>query len=187
VAEIDPDVVETAHRFFDFPRDSPVRVRVEDARTFVDSVRGTRRYDVVYGDAFNAFSVPYHLTTREFAGKVRAAMAPDGVYLTNLIDILDSGAFLNAYLNTVRAAFPWTAVWCSDPWATAQRNTFVVAAAARDPGIRELRDGAGNVFARPLSEETLAALRARHGALQLTDDHAPVESLMAPVFLGAVR
>ena len=45
-------------------------------------------YDFVYGDAFNDFSVPWHLTTREFSEKISSLLHPtEGIYLVNLIDI----------------------------------------------------------------------------------------------------
>jgi len=45
-------------------------------------------YDFVYGDAFNDFSVPWHLTTREFSEKIASLLHPtEGIYQVNLIDI----------------------------------------------------------------------------------------------------
>jgi hypothetical protein len=40
---------------------------------------------------------------------------------------------------------------------------------------------------RRIPERHLAELRARNGAMVLTDDRAPVENLVAPVFLRAVN
>ena len=53
------------------------------------------------GDAFNDYSVPYHLTTREFNERVRAWMADDGLYLVNMIDGLRRD-FLRAYIHTLQ-------------------------------------------------------------------------------------
>ena len=45
-------------------------------------------YDFVYGDAFNDFGVPWHLTTQEYTQKVSQLLDPEhGVYLVNVIDI----------------------------------------------------------------------------------------------------
>jgi hypothetical protein len=43
-------------------------------------------FDLVIGDAFGGIAVPWHLTTREFTADLHALMAPDGVYLLNIID-----------------------------------------------------------------------------------------------------
>ena len=34
-------------------------------------------YDLIFGDAFNDFSVPWHLTTQEFNEKIKKMMTPD--------------------------------------------------------------------------------------------------------------
>ena len=45
-------------------------------------------YDFIYGDAFNDFSVPWHLTTSEFTSDVKKLLDPErGVFLANIIDI----------------------------------------------------------------------------------------------------
>ncbi len=187
VVEIDPDVVEVARRFFDLPRDSPIRILVQDARTYVAAARGVAHYDVVYGDAFNAFSVPYHLTTREFTREVAALLSDRGIYLANVIDILSAGRFLSAYLTTVRAVFPSVAVYAPIGADAASRATFVIAARKSGAFEEVLRDREGTPVAARLSDGRLAELARRNGEVMLTDDHAPVDNLMAPVFLRSVQ
>jgi spermidine synthase len=63
-----------------------------DARQFVERNQGKKQYDIVFGDAFNDFSVPWHLTTREFNDKIANLMSPDGVYMINIIDAYESDA-----------------------------------------------------------------------------------------------
>ena len=63
-----------------------------DARQFVERNQGDKQYDIVFGDAFNDFSVPWHLTTREFNDKLAKMLAPDGVYMINIIDAYESDA-----------------------------------------------------------------------------------------------
>src|SRR5207244_3439262 len=106
VAEIDPGVTRAATDAMGLPASPPFRVVHEDARTFVrDLPAGSPPYDLVYGDAFNAYSVPFHLTTVEFARAVKARMAPDGVYLVNVIDVFDSGLFVGAFRETLSRVF----------------------------------------------------------------------------------
>ena len=38
------------------------------------------RFDLVFGDTFNDFEVPYHLTTREFNELLARHLKPDGLY-----------------------------------------------------------------------------------------------------------
>lgn len=61
-----------------------------DARQFVERRQGSGKYDLIFGDAFNDFSVPWHLTTREFNEKLASLMAPDAVYMINIIDVYRS-------------------------------------------------------------------------------------------------
>jgi spermidine synthase len=187
VVEIDPAVVETAFRFFDLPRDTRIRIAVEDARAFVARVSGKRTYDIVYCDAFNAFSVPYHLTTVEFLRSVASILSPDGLYLANCIDVFDSGRFLAAFLQTLRAVFPAVSVYVPPDSSWDARTTFVLAAGANPPEADVLREPDGTVAGTRVPPDQLAGLIARTAARVLTDDRAPVENLMAPVFLRSVR
>lgn len=100
VAELDPAVKLAVQREMGLPPDDQTRIRtlIGDARNTVDDLLRTNQqlvadgqsaelYDFVYGDAFNDFSVPWHLTTREFAEKVHSLLKPEtGAYLINVID-----------------------------------------------------------------------------------------------------
>ena len=101
VLELDPAVKLAVQREMGLPEDGKtfVKTLLGDARNSVDDllngmslepgVTGKRNlYDFVYGDAFNDFSVPWHLTTKEFAEKVKTLLTPgEGVFLVNIIDI----------------------------------------------------------------------------------------------------
>lgn len=100
VAELDPAVKLAVQEEMGLPADGETAVTtyIGDARNFVDDrLRENARlklrgeppvlYDFVYGDAFNDFSVPWHLTTREFSEKVKSLLNEQGVYLVNVIDI----------------------------------------------------------------------------------------------------
>lgn len=101
VAELDPAVKVAVQREMGLPPDDQtiIRTLIGDARNTVDDLlrsnerrvaggRSAELYDFVYGDAFNDFSVPWHLTTREFAEKVHSLLKPKtGAYLINVIDL----------------------------------------------------------------------------------------------------
>ncbi len=92
VAEIDPAVTRANHMALGLPRDTPIVTHLGDARQFVERNQDRKQFDIVFGDAFNDFSVPWHLTTREFNDKLAKMMAPDGVYMINIIDVYESDA-----------------------------------------------------------------------------------------------
>jgi MFS family permease len=92
VAEIDPAVTRANFEALGLPRDTPIRTIWGDARQYVDKNQNLRKYDFVFGDAFNDFSVPWHLTTYEFNEKLARMLTDDGVYMINIIDAYESDA-----------------------------------------------------------------------------------------------
>jgi spermidine synthase len=193
VAEIDPRVTEAAHAAFGLPRDTPMKVYNLDARNHVDDLLERRRagekippFDLVYGDAFNHYAVPHHLTTREFNEKLKELLGTDGVYMMNIIDIYDSGKFLGAILNTFRETFPHVyafSTFTSGPSTEVnRRDTFVVVGALKPlEGIALKKDVPGAA----LKPDHVEALRQKSRSIVLTDDYAPVEQLLEPVIRRA--
>jgi hypothetical protein len=90
VAEIDPNVTRANFMATGLPRDTTIKTYWGDARQFVDLHQDTKRYDLIFGDAFNDFSVPWHLTTLEFNEKLKKMLTPSGVYMINIIDAYES-------------------------------------------------------------------------------------------------
>jgi hypothetical protein len=72
------------------PIGTRIRTTWGDARQFVEKQQDSKQYDLIYGDAFNDFSVPWHLTTREFNEKLAKMMSPTGAYMINIIDAYES-------------------------------------------------------------------------------------------------
>jgi len=92
VAEIDPAVTRANYMATGLPRDTPIQTHFGDARQYVELSQDDQKFDIVFGDAFNDFSVPWHLTTREFNEKIKKMLSPDGVYMINIIDVYMSDA-----------------------------------------------------------------------------------------------
>ncbi len=92
VAEIDPNVTRANFMATGLPRDTTINTYWGDARQFVDLHQDTKKYDLIFGDAFNDFSVPWHLTTFEFNEKLKKMLTPTGVYMINIIDAYESDA-----------------------------------------------------------------------------------------------
>ncbi len=187
VAEIDPAVTHAAHEAFGFPRDTSVAVFNMDARNRVEDILatdgGAERFDYVFGDSINDYSVPYHLTTREFAANVHAILKPDGVYMLNLIDVLDSGRFVAAAVGSCAAVFEHVQVF-STLGVPDKRDTFVVISSDEPldlSGVVADIQKTNAYAGRLLDSAEVDALLARTGRVVLTDNYAPVENLLAPV------
>jgi predicted membrane-bound spermidine synthase len=192
VAEIDPAVTRAAHEALYLSDDTPIVTRWGDARNTFDQLiaenaRGAKhQFDFIFGDAFNDFSVPWHLTTHEFNEKVKKLLAPGGVYMINIIDNYEYSLFLGAYVQTARKTFPGVAVFCTQEGGepSTSRDTFVIAMSNQsidytDLGSRpgESRLEKGSLF----TDEHVRTAIERSGSTILTDDYAPVENLLKMV------
>ena len=190
VAEIDPGVTEASIQAFGLDRNTSIRTIPMDGRNHVDKLlereRATgqkMRYDFIYEDAINDYSVPFQLTTQEFNEKIVQLLTDDGVYMVNLIDVFEDGLFLSAVVNTLEKTFPYVSVMTEAGVPRSHRNTFVVITAKRQLDLSGLSEECRKqgTFVWHLSESDLRILRQKTAGLVLTDDYAPVENLLAPV------
>jgi predicted membrane-bound spermidine synthase len=172
IAEIDEEVTKTAREEFFFEDTPAVEVLNQDARPALRDRPKSEKYDVVLGDAFGDIAIPYHLATREFNDLVASRLKPDGVYLVTVVDGVDYD-FLRSYIKTMRLSLPYVdLVAVPGEAGGGARATFVVAASPKPiPRI-----------ASTASPEQLGAFLAERNPVTLTDDHVPVDQLLAPVF-----
>lgn len=164
VAEIDPAVLKANQKALGLPEDSTIQTSIGDARQFVMKNQGQKKYDLIYGDAFNDFSVPWHLTTREFNEKLANLLSDNGVYMINIIDVYESdkvarekaerkeipedqqlekarnlGGFLSSWVKTARETFPHVYVYGTDlEPGKGDRETFVVVVSKQPIDLEEL-------------------------------------------------
>jgi spermidine synthase len=189
VVEIDPGVTQTAYEQLGLSRDTRIATYNEDARLFLLRVPG-ERYTLIMGDAFNDYSVPYHLTTREFNELVKRWLVPDGLYMVNLIDGTQHD-FLRAYVHTLQQTFAHVYVApASQNWRESPRMTFVLIATDGALDFSQIKPtaatGAQAALAPQyvLSPDELQALLNERPAVLLSDQFAPVDQLLAPVARG---
>ena len=189
VAEIDPGVTLTAEEMLGLSPSTRVVTYSRDAREVVESKQGSAPYDLVFGDAFNDYQVPYHLTTREFAEKVRSLLKPEGLYLALVIDRMRGGRFMASVVRTLREVFPHVYVFSDVNRTMALRAlTYVVAASTTPLDIDRLRsaagpDSGGAAAVSVMPGEALDEWLRGANPIMLTDDYAPADNLMAPIFL----
>lgn len=187
--EIDPVVVEVAERYFGLPEDPRIRVFTEDARRYVQTA--DQVYDIVVVDAYYSDSLPFHLTTTEFLGEIKARLAPDGVVAYNVISPVEgpgSDLFRSMY-RTADSVFGELNVFPigigEDGRGEVNRNIIVLASDARvdeatlERRIRTRLDGrvtiegfeqmAGDRYTDPVPLADVPLL---------TDGHAPTDSLI---------
>jgi MFS family permease len=179
VVEIDPAVTSVARTHLGLRPSKRMRIHHEDARRYLESVPAGARYDLVFGDTFNDFQVPYQLTTREFNDLLARHLTDRGLYLLNVIDAAHND-FLRSEIRTLRETFPYVGLLqIPGTWPPGKdRTTYVIVAGKQRPG-------------RPLpnavpQRQIDAFLKSGHSVV-LTDDHVPVDQLLAPVFSQALE
>lgn len=177
VAEIDPAATQVARSELGLSRSTRVRTITGDARVALRRMPPGERFDVVLGDAFDDFEVPFQLTTVEFARAVAHHVSSDRLFLENVVDAVHLD-FLRSELRTLRRAFPYVGLMSPAAWPpTGTRQTFVLVAGLRRPRV-----------ALPTVPPAELDAFARNGkSVLLTDDHAPVDQLLAPVFNQALH
>ncbi len=192
VAEIDPAVTKAARAAFGLPEDSTIQVFDMDGRNHVeDLIRQRERnpetppFDVIIGDSINQYSVPFQLTTKEFNEDIYSLLGDTGLYLLNTTDRFDSGRFLGAVINTCRQVFPQVGVFSCRPRDAAQHDSFVVVCAKQPLDLAPLPGRIRSKYpfytGDLLTTKELDELVDRAGHRVLTDNHAPVDNLVADI------
>ena len=190
VAEIDPGVTQAAYEYLALPRDTRIISVNEDARRYLTHLPDERRYDLILGDAFNDFSVPYHLTTLEFNQLVANHLTDSGFYMVNIIDGRQ-GHFVRAYVSTLEQVFKHVYIApIGGELGSVARQTFVIVAAQHPLPIgddslalgQEILPLASSLRSDFLSRSTWQSYLDKGSVVILTDDYVPVDNLLAPVF-----
>ncbi len=191
VIEIDPGVTQIAYEYLGLDPNTGIKSYNEDARMFL-AQEPDQTYHLIMGDAFNDFSVPYHLTTREFNDQVQQWLAPDGYYVVNIIDG-SRGDFLRAYTHTLRQTFDHVYLAPTiEGWRESPRSTFVLVAGDTPLDFTTLSfidagDGSALLARRILPQVRVDEILAEGETILLTDQYAPVDQLLAPVVRGEVQ
>ncbi|MDD3014708.1 MAG: fused MFS/spermidine synthase, partial [Candidatus Gastranaerophilales bacterium] len=81
IVEIDPDVIEVAHKYFNFKQNDHVNINIQDARVFVRNSKN--KYDLIIMDLASHEGLFYRFMTEEFLYEVRERLNPDGILASN--------------------------------------------------------------------------------------------------------
>jgi spermidine synthase len=194
VSEIDPGVTRFNFEKLSLNPDTKIKSINRDARIFLQQLPEDKKYDLIFGDAFNDFAVPYHLTTLEFDRVIKDHLASGGFYAVNVIDDYQHGQFVSSFVKTLGGVFShvYLAPLSSD-WEKSKRNTFVILAGEEeiDPGrwnrvLKKLEsDGKYNDMDKVsflVPKDKTQQFTEDKKAVVLTDNYVPVDNLLAPLF-----
>jgi spermidine synthase len=190
VVEIDPEIIRVGQQYLGVAKDSHIRSYNEDGRWFVMTCKEQGKYDFVFGDAFNDLSIPYHLTTKEFALQLKRLMKPDGLLLANVIDSFRHGAFLPSYIRTLEEVFGAGNVHLivvKSDYEHIGISTFVIVASPRRLDMQAFartikKERGDKMVSHVMPEARLAQYLKERYSVILTDDYVPADNLIAPIF-----
>jgi spermidine synthase len=189
VVEIDPEITRAVKKYLGVSENSKIRSFNEDGRWFVMNCKEKGTYDFIFGDAFNDLSIPYHLTTKEFAMQLKSLLKPDGLLLVNVIDSFKKGAFIPSYIRTLEEVFGKGNVQLltltSDYDHIGISTCVVVASPQRldmDDFVRVVKGKGGEMTSHIMPQDQLQEFLKERYSVILTDDYVPVDNLVAPIF-----
>jgi spermidine synthase len=188
VVEIDPQVTQVVYEQLAMPKNTKITTYNTDGRWYVMNCKN--KYDLVFTDAYNDLSIPYHLTTKEFAVQIQSIMNPDAILMSNIIDNFQKGAFLPSYIKTLREVFGQKNVYLisvNPNFRETHISTFIVLASNGNLDIdafdKFVKSELGrNATAAVLPEDLMEEFINKKHSIIITDDHAPIDNLIAPVF-----
>jgi spermidine synthase len=190
VVEIDPEVIRIGQQYLGVRNDSKIKSFNEDARWFVMNSREQENYDFIFVDVFNDLSVPYHLTTKEFAVQLKRLMKPDELLLSNVIDSFSKGSFMPSYIRTLEEVFGKGNVHLmllTADYDSIGITTFVVVASSQKFDLNDFartirKEDGENMTSHIMSADRLQQYLTDRYSIILTDDYVPVDNLIAPIF-----
>jgi spermidine synthase len=189
VVEIDPEITRMVKKHLGVSTNTKIRTFNEDGRWFVMNCKEKETYDFIFGDAFNDLSIPYHLTTKEFAMLLKSLLKPDGLLLANVIDSFKKGAFMPSYIRTLEEVFGKGNVHLltlSSDYDHIGISTFVVVASPQkldmDDFVKKVKAMIGEMTSHVMPQDQLQEFLKDRYSVILTDDYVPVDNLIAPIF-----
>jgi spermidine synthase len=179
IVEIDEDVLKVAKKYFFFEQTQNMNITIMDGRSFLR--RSGEKYDLIFLDAYDDLSIPFHLTTKEFFEIVKERLSPNGIVASNVWGPRNDQFYLSE-AKTYQSVFPHVYMIDAIP-----SNNYIMIAHSYN-----------KVFTKIILKERIPALQIQFGfnfplmtfaetfedltghpfdAKILLDDFAPVEVL----------
>jgi spermidine synthase len=174
IVELDPGITDIARQYFSLTDRPGQTIYHEDARLFLnrEAELSKGKYDAIFEDVFgSSYSIPFHMTTEECMSRVRGLLAPDGVFIVNIISSIDHKLFSGIY-SSIAASFPTVMIFpATYPNDESRRQNIMIVALASEklpdfePENGYMESLLAHRWTRPFSPKIAA----------FTDAFAPVE------------
>lgn len=184
--ELDPEIVALGAEFFDMNETAmPALVsHIGDGRFLLNRIE--KQYTVIAIDAYRPPYIPWHLTSVEFFGEVKARLTESGVVAINVGRTDTDRRLVDALTQTLLEVFP--SVHAID---VPQSFNTILAATARATEADNLRANVSNRLedSHPILYDILISAAENlvplgHSDIIFTDDRAPVETLVDSIVLN---
>ncbi|MDR1943252.1 MAG: fused MFS/spermidine synthase [Synergistaceae bacterium] len=173
IVELDPGITDAARKYFHLLDRPGQNIYHEDARIFLNrESSGERKYDAVFEDVFgSSYNIPFHMTTVECMSAIRGLLAPDGVFVVNVISSIDGELFSGIY-SSIAASFPTVMIFpATYPNSAGIRQNLMIVALASEtvPETAPADDYIAGLLAHRWTKPFTPRIAA------FTDAFAPVE------------
>ncbi|MDR3321935.1 MAG: fused MFS/spermidine synthase [Synergistaceae bacterium] len=174
IVELDSGVTDVARMYFNLTDRPGQTIYHEDARQFLnrEARSGERKYDAIFEDVFgSSYNIPFHMTTAECMARIRELLAPDGVFVVNIISSIDGELFSGIY-SSIAASFPVVMIFpATNPNSVGVRQNVMILALASEtvPDAAPENDYIAKLLAHRWTRDFSPKISA------FTDAFAPVE------------
>lgn len=189
VVEIDPVVVEVAKKYFHVEETNNLKINIADGRVFLRQT--TNIYDLILMDAYSTTrygsSLPRQLTTKEFFTLASQHLSTNGIFAYNVIGQIKGfrATLIGAMYRTMSEVFPHVYMF---PAVESQNIVFVATKSpesfnyvrASAEAYKLINSGAVTLptFSLRVKSFMDQAPPTTGSSPLLTDDYAPIESLL---------
>lgn len=130
VVDIDPHLEAISKTHFDYMPQKNVNFIASDGRSFINKSH-SKPYDAILVDAFSNLTIPFSLTTEEFAQNLHKNLSKNGVVAMNVISSTSKNAcddLLNGISSSMEASFASVDHVFEYPQDTSLRQNIIVLA-----------------------------------------------------------
>ncbi len=186
VSEIEPSLFKLSKKYFQVPKTPRLKNYTADGRRLLQ--KSNKNYNLIFSDVYySLFSVPAHFTTQEFFKIAKEKLAPDGIFIANMIGDLSrqEPSLIMSEIKTFKTVFPNSYFFAvKSPKINSSQNIIFVGYNSDkiiDFTSSEITENP-NKFINSLGEKLMDINRFELSPYPiLTDNFAPVEYLTGKV------
>jgi spermidine synthase len=154
-------------------------VSLQDGRIYLETPGP--KYGLIFLDAFASDSPPYHLFTQEAFSAMKSRLEPGGILAVNMVTIVrgSGNATWKSLYRTLSSVFPHVRIFQASDTYEDLGNVILFCSEGPLDGPTKVRPEAQTDLALMMGRELTAQAAQASDGILMTDDHAPLEFLIA--------